>query len=61
MTVLKGTGSTLTTFTYFNSPAGEGNSEALAFGAALVLIALVLALNFAALAIARSQQRAGRS
>jgi len=60
MTVLKGTGSTLTTFTYFNSPAGEGNSEALAFGAALVLIALVLALNFAALAIARSQQRAGR-
>ncbi len=61
MTVLKGTGSTLTTFTYFNSPAGEGNSEGLAFGGALVLIALVLVLNFAALAIARSQQRAGRS
>lgn len=61
LTVLKGTGSTLTTFTYFNSPAGEGNSEALAFGAALVLIVLVLVLNFAALAIARSQQRAGRS
>lgn len=61
LTVLKGTGSTLTTFTYFNSPAGEGNSEALAFGGALVLIALVLALNFAAIAIACSQQRAGRS
>ena len=61
LTVLKGTGSTLTTFTYFNSPAGEGNSEALAFGAALVLILLVLALNFAALGIARWQQRAGRA
>jgi phosphate transport system permease protein len=61
MTVLKGTGSTLTTFTYFNSPAGEGNSEGLAFGAALVLIAVVLALNFAAFGIARWQQRAGRA
>jgi phosphate transport system permease protein len=61
LTVLKGTGSTLTTFTYFNSPAGEGNSLGLAFGGALVLIVLVLVLNFVALAFARSQQRAGRS
>jgi phosphate transport system permease protein len=59
-TVLKGTGSTLTTFTYFNSPAGDGNSAGLAFGAALVLIVLVLLLNFTAIAIARFQQRAGR-
>jgi phosphate transport system permease protein len=61
LTVLKGTGSTLTTFTYFNSPAGEGNSLGLAFGGALVLIVLVLVLNFVAFAFARSQQRAGRS
>jgi phosphate transport system permease protein len=60
LTVLKGTGSTLTTFTYFNSAAGDGNSPQLAFGAALVLMAVVLALNLCALMIARYQQKAGR-
>jgi phosphate transport system permease protein len=60
LTVLKGTGSTLTTFTYFNSAAGDGNSPQLAFGAALVLMVVVLALNLSALMIARYQQNAGR-
>lgn len=61
MEVLRGTGSTLTTFTYFNSPAGDGNSPELAFGAALVLILLVLVLNITAMLIAKASQRAGRA
>ena len=61
VTVLRGTGSTLTTFTYVNSPAGEGNSPDLAIAAALVLILLVLALNLTAVAVARAQARAGKT
>jgi phosphate transport system permease protein len=57
--VLRGTGSTLTTFIYFNSPAGDGNSPGAAFGAALVLILLVLALNLAAQFLFRRGQKAG--
>jgi phosphate transport system permease protein len=53
LTVLRGTGSTLTTFIYFNSPAGEGNAPQLAFGAALVLIGIVLVLNLIAAFIGR--------
>jgi len=51
--VLRGPGSTLTTFIYFTSPAGEGNATGLAFGAAAVLVLVVLVLNLAALLIAR--------
>ena len=61
LTVLQGTGSTLTTFIYFNSPAGDGNSPQLAFGAALVLVVVVLVLNTAAMLIARYSTNAGRS
>lgn len=57
--VLRGTGSTLTTHVYFNSPVGDGNSPALAYGAALVLIILVLVLNLAARYIGRRARRAG--
>ncbi len=53
LAVLKGTGSTLTTFTYFSSPAGEGNAPQLAFAAALVLMLIVLGLNLAAVFIGR--------
>ncbi|MEI6625041.1 MAG: ABC transporter permease subunit [Thermoleophilia bacterium] len=42
---LHGTGSTLTTYVYFASPAGEGNAEGKAYGAALVLFALVFIVN----------------
>ncbi len=45
LATLKGTGSTLTTFIYFSSPAGEGNASQKAFGAAFVLMIIVLALN----------------
>lgn len=42
---LKGTGSTLTSYVYNNSPAGEGNSHEKAYAAAFVLLVIVLALN----------------
>jgi phosphate transport system permease protein len=58
VTVARGTGSTLTTFIYFASPAGEGNSPNLAYGAAMVLMALVVSLNAAASVIGRLGRRA---
>lgn len=42
---LRGTGSTLTTFVYFSSPAGDGNAPEKAYGAAFLLMMIVLALN----------------
>jgi phosphate transport system permease protein len=42
---LHGTGSTLTSYVYNNSPAGEGNSHEKAYAAAFVLLMIVLALN----------------
>jgi phosphate transport system permease protein len=44
---LKGTGSTLTSYVYNNSPAGEGNSETKAYAAAFVLLMIVVLMNFA--------------
>ncbi|HEY5112908.1 MAG TPA: phosphate ABC transporter permease PstA [Coriobacteriia bacterium] len=58
--VLRGTGATLTTYVYFNSPAGEGNAPGMAFGAALVLIVLVLAFNLIAVYVGRRSANAGR-
>ncbi len=43
---LKGTGSTLTSYVYNNSPAGEGNSPEQAYAAAFVLLMIIIALNF---------------
>ncbi len=42
---LRGTGSTLTSYVYGNSPAGEGNAPQKAYAAAFVLLAIVVALN----------------
>jgi phosphate transport system permease protein len=44
--LLRGSGSTLTSYVYNNSPAGEGNAPQKAYAAAFVLLMLVLALNF---------------
>ena len=44
--LLRGTGSTLTSYVYYNSPAGEGNAHQKAYAAAFVLLMIVLALNF---------------
>jgi phosphate transport system permease protein len=44
--VLQGTGSTLTSYVYNNSPAGEGNAPQKAYAAAFVLLILVILRNF---------------
>ncbi|HEY1595526.1 MAG TPA: ABC transporter permease subunit [Thermoleophilaceae bacterium] len=58
MKVLRGTGSTLTSYVYQNSPAGEGNQPSKAYAAAFVLLAIVLALN-AAVEVVRRRSHAG--
>jgi phosphate transport system permease protein len=42
---LRGTGSTLTSYVYENSPAGEGSAPQKAYAAAFVLLLIVLLLN----------------
>ena len=39
--LLRGNGSTLTSYVYNNSPAGEGNAPQKAYAAAFVLLAIV--------------------
>lgn len=51
--LFRGTGSTLTSYVYYNSPAGEGLSPQKAYFAAFVLLLVVIALNFAVTALAR--------
>ena len=46
LSTLRGTGSTLTSFVYANSPAGEGNSPTKAYAAAFVLLVIVILMNF---------------
>jgi phosphate transport system permease protein len=55
LNVLKGTGSSLTSYVYDNSPAGEGAAPQKAYAAAFVLMVLVLALNLLVDRIGRSQ------
>jgi len=45
--LLRGTGSTLTSYVYNNSPAGEGNAPEKAYAAAFVLLLIVILLNAA--------------
>jgi phosphate transport system permease protein len=45
ISVLRGTGSTLTSYVYENSPAGEGSAPQKAYAAAFVLLMIILALN----------------
>jgi phosphate transport system permease protein len=56
--LLKGTGSTLTTYVYNNSPAGEGGAPQKAYAAAFVLLIIVIFLNFAVDLIARRKEPA---
>ena len=56
---LRGTGSTLTSYVYNNSPAGEGNAPQKAYAAAFVLLLIVIGLNFAVDAIAKRGARTG--
>ncbi len=50
---LKGTGSTLTSYVYNNSPSGEGGAPDKAYAAAFVLLIIVILLNFGVDLIAR--------
>ncbi len=44
---LQGTGSTLTSYVYQNSPSGEGNAPEQAYAAAFILLIVVILMNFA--------------
>ena len=46
LSTLRGTGSTLTSYVYNNSPAGEGNAPQKAYAAAFVLLVIAVVLNF---------------
>ena len=45
VSTLQNTGCTLTSYIYFTSPAGEGNNYTVAFGAACILILIIILLN----------------
>jgi len=54
--LFRGTGSTLTSYVYYNSPAGEGLAPEKAYFAAFVLLLVVIALNFVVSRIARGKE-----
>jgi len=56
---LRGTGSTLTSYVYSNSPAGEGNAPQKAYAAAFVLLMIVLLLNALVTRLSRGGDRSG--
>jgi phosphate transport system permease protein len=58
---LRGTGGTLTSYVYGNSPAGEGNAPQKAYAAAFVLLMVVLALNALVTRLTRSADPNGSS
>lgn len=53
--LLRGTGSTLTSYIFDNSPAGESGAPQKAYAAAFVLLVMVMALNLIVGRIGRSQ------
>jgi phosphate transport system permease protein len=56
---LRGTGSTLTSYVYNNSPAGEGQAPQKAYAAAFVLLVIVIILNFTVDLIGGRSRKAG--
>ncbi len=58
---LRGTGSTLTSYVYNNSPAGEGNAPQKAYAAAFVLLMIVLVLNALVTRLTGDTERLGRA
>jgi phosphate transport system permease protein len=57
LSTLRGTGSTLTSYVYQNSPTGEGNQPTKAYAAAFVLLAIVLVLNVGVDVVRRRSRR----
>jgi phosphate transport system permease protein len=45
LSTVQNTGSTLTSYIFYTSPAGEGNLPSVSFGASLVLIIIIILLN----------------
>ena len=45
LSMLRGTGSTLTSYIFYNAPTGDGDQPGKAYAAAFVLLLIVLALN----------------
>jgi phosphate transport system permease protein len=45
LSALRGTGSTLTSYVYYNAPTGDGDQPGKAYAAAFVLLLIVLVLN----------------
>ena len=60
ISTLRNTGTTLTGYIYYTSPAGEGNSFETAFGASFVLICVIVLLNAAAALIGGAEGGNGR-
>ena len=56
---LRGLGSTLTYYVYYNSPAGEGNAHEKAYVAAFVLLMIVLVLNAIVTRLTNGRRPAG--
>lgn len=61
VSTLTGTGSTLTSYVFNNSPAGEGNAPEKAYAAAFVLLLIVVFFNFVIDTIATRRQREERA
>ncbi len=61
LSTLKNTGSTLTSYIYYTSPAGEGNMAEKAFGASFVLIVIIILLNIITSLFARSKRIKGEA
>ncbi len=57
ISTLRGSGSTLTSYVYNNSPSGEGNAPQKAYAAAFFLLILVLILNFGVDIVARRSKK----
>jgi phosphate transport system permease protein len=58
---LRGTGSTLTSYVYSNSPAGEGNAPQKAYAAAFVLLMIVIVLNALVTRLTGPRERSRRT
>jgi phosphate transport system permease protein len=56
---LRGTGSTLTSYVYNNSPAGQGQAPQKAYAAAFVLLIIVIILNFVVDIFSGRRRKAG--
>ena len=56
LSTLRGTGGTLTSYVFENSPAGEGNAPQKAYAAAFVLLMMVLALNMLVARLSRGRR-----